>query len=276
MSTTKTRGSQKLSFPKHGVTQGAARQLARQIARDTGRDSVSLIEQAQELAARGESSARLVATELAALSFDEQPNDTLMLLESLAADADSSVRVAAAAAASRIAKEHLGRMLDTLTAWRASDAAPVRAAVACAVAAAADPHRLERTPQLVRLVSPLLSDADSGVHRAVSTKALPQLLAAYPEATFEAVVGWSTTSDSRILRNVALAFAGPAAAPLAKRALIVLRKLALDERRAVWRPVATAMWQLGRRRPDVVRPELDRWKDDEVRRKVAAEALRFL
>jgi hypothetical protein len=73
-----------------------------------------------------------------------------------------------------------------------------------------------------------------------------------------------------------MAFACPSAAPIAKRALIVLRKLALDERRMVWRAAAAALWQLGRRRPDVVRPELERWLEDDVRGKVAREALKYL
>jgi hypothetical protein len=102
------------------------------------------------------------------------------------------------------------------------------------------------------------------------------LLQEYPIQTFEYLVNWSTSNDAQTLWNVAMAFSTPAAAPIAKKALIVLRKLSLDERRLVWRAVASAMWKLGRRRPDVIRPELSRWLEDERRVDVAREAVRHL
>jgi len=44
----------------------------------------------------------------------------------------------------------------------------------------------------------------------------------------------------------------------------------------VWRAVASALWKLGRRRPDIVRPELSRWLEDERRIPVAREALKHI
>jgi hypothetical protein len=126
------------------------------------------------------------------------------------------------------------------------------------------------------LVEPLLADADPTVRHLLGPSALATFLGAYPDVTFESLIGWSTSSDSHVLWNIAMAFTSASAAPLAKRALIVLRKLALDERRIVWRAVAAAMWRLGRRRPDVVRPELERWLSDEAREKVARQALKYL
>jgi hypothetical protein len=128
----------------------------------------------------------------------------------------------------------------------------------------------------MRLVDSLLADRDPTVRRLLGPSALGAFLGAYPDVTFDSLIGWSTSSDPQVLWNVAMAFTAASAAPLAKRALIVLRKLALDERRTVWRAVAAAMWQLGRRRPDVVRPELERWLADETRAKVAREALKYL
>ena len=102
------------------------------------------------------------------------------------------------------------------------------------------------------------------------------LLRHYPTMTFEYLVKWSTSNDPQVLWNVAMAFTGQPAAPLAKKALIVLRKLSLDERRYVWRAVSSAMWRLGRKRPEIVRPELVRWLEDERRVDVAREALKHL
>ena len=49
-----------------------------------------------------------------------------------------------------------------------------------------------------------------------------------------------------------------------------------DKRRTVWRAVASAARALGKKRPDVVIPELRRWLEDESRRRVAATALKYL
>ena len=87
---------------------------------------------------------------------------------------------------------------------------------------------------------------------------------------------WSTFNDAQTLWNVAMALSAPPAVPIAKKALIVLRKLSLDERRFVWRAVASALWKLGRKRPDIVRPELARWLEDERRVDVAREAIKHL
>jgi hypothetical protein len=93
---------------------------------------------------------------------------------------------------------------------------------------------------------------------------------------FEYLVQWSTSNEPPVLWNVAMAFSAPPAAPIAKKALIVLRKLSLDERRPVWRAVSSAMWKLGRHSPEIVRPELMRWLEDERRVEVAREALKHI
>ena len=49
-----------------------------------------------------------------------------------------------------------------------------------------------------------------------------------------------------------------------------------DERRFVWRAAASALWKLGRKRPDIIRPELARWLEDERRVNVAREAIKHL
>jgi hypothetical protein len=234
-----------------------------------------MLQRALDLAAAPAPEARRIACELLPSAFGEDPASALAALAELAADTESPVRAAATAACARLADAHFERALAELLAWRDHASPHVRRAAAMACGRAAEPHRLERAPHLLRFIVPLMADADPAVRRAVGSS-LGTLLGAYPEPAFEALIGWSTSSDSNVLRTVAAAFAAEPAAGLAKRALIVLRKLALDERHAVWRATATAMWQLGRRRPDVVRPELERWLEDETRAKVAREALRFL
>jgi len=138
-------------------------------------------------------------------------------------------------------------------------------------------RRLERAEPLLKLLEPLLADRAPEVRRSLGPVAIGGgLLRYYPEMTFEYLVKWSTANDEQVLWNVAMSFSGPGAVPLVKKALIVLRRLSLDERRYVWRAVASAMWKLGRKRPEIVRPELARWLEDERRVRVARAALKYL
>jgi hypothetical protein len=253
-----------------------ARRAAVRLARKAQADGRAPSDLALRLARRPKPEERRIACELAVIASDDDARDAMALLGVLVEDADRAVRTAAVAAAARIARAHFERVLDLLAEWRGAASPLTRRAAAAVAARSAEPRRLERAPHLARFVKPLLGDPDPTVRRALTSSTLPAFLRAFPEAAFEALVESSTSSDPRVLRDVAAAFAAPAAAPLAKRALIILRKLALDERRVVWRAAAAAMWRLGRRRPDVVRPELDRWLEDDARQTAAREALKYL
>jgi hypothetical protein len=259
-----------------GGGRNANRLTARRLARRLADEQLPVLERAQQLSQRPEIQARLVACELVPLSFDEDPEEAMAVLHDLVSDGDPGVRAAAVAACARIVRTHFARVVEILSGWRDAPSPHVRRAVAVSATRAAEATRLERAPHLMRLVDSLLADRDPTVRRLLGPSALGAFLGAYPDVTFDSLIGWSTSSDPQVLWNVAMAFTAASAAPLAKRALIVLRKLALDERRTVWRAVAAAMWQLGRRRPDVVRPELERWLADETRAKVAREALKYL
>jgi hypothetical protein len=259
-----------------GGGRNANRLTARRLARRLADEQLPVLERAQQLSQRPEIQARLVACELVPLSFDEDPEEAMAVLHDLVSDGDPGVRAAAVAACARIVRTHFARVVEILSGWRDAPSPHVRRAVAVSATRAAEATRLERAPHLMRLVDSLLADRDPTVRRLLGPSALGAVLVAYPDVTFDSLIGWSTSSDPQVLWNVAMAFTAASAAPLAKRALIVLRKLALDERRTVWRAVAAAMWQLGRRRPDVVRPELERWLADETRAKVAREALKYL
>ncbi len=258
--------------PKSESPRRGAARAARQ-ARAEGRTPVDV---ARQLARRRSADERRVACELAAVGAADDPREAMSVLEALVADSDRAVRTTATAAVSRVARLQFERVLESLVAWRDADSPPLRRAAALAVARSAESHRLERAPHVARFVRPLLGDAEPAVRRVVTASLVPAFLRAYPETAFETLVESSTSNDPRVLRDVAMAFSSPAAGPLVKRALIVLRKLALDERHAIWRAVAASMWRLGRQRPDVVRPELDRWLDDEARAKPAREALKRL
>jgi len=190
---------------------------------------------------------------------------------------DWTLRDAACEVTGRLLKEDFVNMLAALTAWRACGTANVYRALLVAAVRASDASRLERAEPLLKLLEPLLTESEPIVRRNLGPSAIGNsLLADYPNPTFEYLVKWSTSNDAQTLWNVAMAFSSAPAAPLAKKALIVLRKLSLDERRFVWRAVASALWKLGRRRPDIIRPELSRWLDDDRRVDVAREAIKHL
>ncbi len=73
-----------------------------------------------------------------------------------------------------------------------------------------------------------------------------------------------------------MVFSAAEAAKHVGAALPILTELAADERRFVWRAVASAMRNLGRRRYTQVVPILKGWLHDEQRRRVAEVALRYV
>ena len=232
---------------------------------------------ASSLASSGQVELRHVACGLIAKAYLQDAKKSVGLLHSLVDDPDSAVRGSAGRACGSVLGKDFAGMSEVLRQWADDRSDNVRRAVLIAVMKAA---RL-RTPgwgePLLKMMEPLLPDRAKEVRRNLGPIALGRvMLSYYPTITFEYLVKWSTASDEQTLWNVAMAFSSSGAPPLVKRALIVLRKLSLDERRYVWRAVASAMWKLGRKKPEVVRPELARWLEDERRVHVAREALRYL
>jgi len=222
-------------------------------------------------------SARLLACELLPFIYPADQDRCLGILKSLIKDDDWEVRDAASESCGRLFRDDFNRMLAELAEWRSSSAPNIRRAVVLATLRAATPQHLERAEPLLKLLDPLLEDRDPLVRRNLGPSALGAvLLLHYPAATFEYLVKWSTSNDAQVLWNVAMAFSCKPAARIAKKSLIVLRKLSLDERRFVWRAVASTMWKLGRKVPELIRPELARWLEDERRVDVAREALKHL
>ena len=240
-------------------------------------DGKVVLKHIRDLADRTKPAFRHLACQLAPAAYRHDAKPTLKLLQRLAEDANWTVRDAAAETCGRLLREDFARMIETLSGWREHPSLNVRRAVVIAAGRAARSDHLERAEPLLKLVEPLLADEDAAIRRVLGPSILGgSLLRHYPMDTFEYLVKWSTSSEPGVLWNVAMSFSSPPAAEIARKALIVLRKLSLDERRIVWRAVSSAMWKLGRRCPEIVRPELMRWMEDERRCDVAREALKHL
>jgi hypothetical protein len=259
-----------------GAKVGDVRYAADRLVMAAGSKTAAL-KQARAFAADGKPAALHLACQMVPGCYRLDGLASLRLLVRLADSDDWTVRDAAAETAGRLLREDFSPMLDALHGWRERKSPSIRRAVVIAVGRAAQPDRLERAEPLLKLIEPLLADADPNVRRNLGPSTLGRsLLGCYPTLGFEYILKWSTSNEPIVLWNVAMAFSGPAAAPIARKALIVLRKLSLDERRPVRRAVASAMWKLGRRCPEIVRPELMRWLEDERRVDVAREALRHI
>ena len=244
---------------------------------NSAKSSTALLTHARTLAKREDSASRHLACQLTPSCYANHGEKATKLLQTLAADEDWTVRDAAAETCGRLLRSSFKEVMEELRAWREHKTVGVRRAVVIAAGRAARPDRPERSEPLLKLVEPLLADSDPAIRRSLGPSVVgASLMRCYPADTFEYLVKWSTSNDVPVLWNVAMAFSAPPAAKIARKALIVLRKLSLDERRTVWRAVASAMWKLGRRNPEIVRPELMRWLEDDRRLDVARAALQHL
>lgn len=208
----------------------------------------------------------------ALLGRADRPVEALEHLHGLAADRDRHTREAAAHAAGAVLARCFDEAYPLLGAWRSSPEPLVRRAVALAAGVAADPQRLDRGEPLLRLLDPLLHDRAPEVRGAVEGVLAHALFPAYPEDVFEQLTFWSASHDESVLRHVATAL-GHAPPGLTRRALIVLRRVALDGRRYVRAAVARGLVRLATTSPDAVGTELRRWLEDEDRASLAREAL---
>jgi len=197
------------------------------------------------------------------------------LLWGLVADPDHRTRDIAAQAMGRLLSRQFAQVYPILGAWRTDPDPLVRRAVPLAAAAGAEPERLDWAAPLLELISPLLSDRAPEVRPVLGPGVLAhRFFSLYPDDTFEYLAHWSTSHDEQVLWHVAMALSGPtAAARFARKSLILLRKLSLDERRYVRGAVTAALKRLGALAPDPVLSELKRWLTDEARAPIARAAL---
>ena len=260
-----------------GANVESIRYAAQRLVNALKESDEDLFEHIEQLVSTSKSSSHHLACQLIPHAHSVQRKRAIALLPQLIESNDWTIRDAACEVAGQLLREDFSRTIGALETWRSRGSVNLYRATVIAAIRASDPMHLERAEPLLRLLEPLLSVEESLVRRNLGPSAIgTHLLAHYPSITFEYLVKWSTCNDAQTLWNVAMALSALPAVPITKKALIVLRKLSLDERRFVWRAVASALWKLGRKRPDIIRPELARWLDDDRRVKVAREAIKHL
>lgn len=260
-----------------GADMQSIRYAAQQLVVALQESDEDLFEHIEQLVSSPKTASHHLACQLIPHAHSVRRKKAVSFLPQLIESDDWTIRDAACEVAGRLLREDFSRTIGVLETWRSQGSVNINRAIVIAAIRASDPMHLERAEPLLKLLDPLMSEGEPIVRRNLGPSAIgTHLLADYPNPTFEYLVRWSTSNDAQTLWNVAMAFSAPPAVPITKKALIVLRKLSLDERRFVWRAVASALWKLGRKRPDIVRPELARWLEDERRVDVAREAIKHL
>ena len=176
-----------------------------------------------------------------------------------------------------ILDRHFDEFYPILKKWRRHASENVRRAVVIAAMEAAKPGRPGRGPRLLRLLEPLMADPARYVRVNLGPFAISlALLKSYPDETLKWLEAQSRKKDENVRWNVAMVWSASGGRKHALQGARLLHRLAADERRFVWRAVASAAVKLGRARPDVVKPLAREWRADPKRKHAAAVVAYYL
>jgi 3-methyladenine DNA glycosylase AlkC len=203
--------------------------------------------------------------------------EVLEILARIADDPNWEVRESAAHVFLQLLKVDCNAAFSLLNEWVKHPSENIRRATAITIKKIGKECRPEWGAPLLDLIEPLLSDRSRYVCKNLGPFAIGDgLLRYYPQLTLERLQHWSTWEDEQVRWNVAMVFSAAEGAKHLDKAINILDQLARDERRYVWRAVASAMRNLGRRSPERIQPVLERWMEDPLRSSAAQVALKYL
>lgn len=209
--------------------------------------------------------------------FPGRPDDVVGIWLWLAEHSEWERREDAAWMLSELLLAHFEAAYSRCEEWVGHPSENVRRAVVVGVKRAAKARTPGWGERFLDLLEPLLSDRSVYVRKNLGPFAVGDgLLRCYPERTLERLAAWAERADEQTRWNVVMAFSAAEGAKHVQPASSILTRLAADERRYVWRAVASAMRNLGRRRPAEVVPVLRGWLRDERRREAAETALSYI
>jgi 3-methyladenine DNA glycosylase AlkC len=237
----------------------------------------ALYDWACRLADRPEPAPRAVAAPLLRHYWPARADEVQARLLQIADDEDWWVREAAHSTMGSLLVAHFAAFYPVLQAWAEHPSSNVRRGVALAARKAANEKRDEWADALLDLVEPLLADREEYVRKNLGPYAIGDgLLRCHPQPTLVRLRRWADDGREEVRWNVAMAFHSFGGTRHVEEALEVLGILAADERRFVWRAAASALHYLGRRRPEIVRPVVEGWLQDERRVRAAETALHHM
>jgi len=232
---------------------------------------------AEELANNTSSTAKELACSLLVYYFPAQPHLVQHLMIRLADDPNWEVRESAAQTFGAILTNQFKTaypLFEKLVIHKSSN---VRRAIAVAVKYAAKKRNPEWGPQLLNLIEPLLTDPTEYVRKNLGPFTLGDgLLRCYPKLTMASIKKWAQSRDEVVRWNVAMCLSTAEARKHLGEALLILGELATDDRRFVWRAVASALKNHARSTPQQVLPVVRKWMSDPTRRPAAEVVCRYV
>ena len=209
--------------------------------------------------------------------YTRDPRKAQQLLVRQADSPNWAVREYAGVCAGRLLTDHFEAFYPALQAWADHASENVRRAVVIATMEAAKQDHPKRGAKLLKLIEPLMDDESRYVRVNLGPFAISlALLKNYPELTLKFLDKHARRKNESARWNVAMVWSAVGGRKYAEDGVRLLHDLAADERRFVWRAVASAAAKLGRAKPEVVKPLLKKWKADPARKHVAEVAERYL
>jgi 3-methyladenine DNA glycosylase AlkC len=209
--------------------------------------------------------------------YDQKPKAVLQLLLRHADSANWVVREYAGTCAGRMLDQHFVHVYPVMQAWSQHQSENVRRAVVIAAMEAAKANHPKRGAKLLKLLDPLMRDESRYVRVNLGQFAVSlALLKNYPELTLKWLRKHARSKNEFARWNVAMVWSAMGGRKYAEEGMELLTELAADERRFVWRAVASATAKLGQARPEIVKPIVKQWRADPRRRQVAEVVSRYL
>ena len=209
--------------------------------------------------------------------YPRHPEKAQQLLLHNVDSANWAVREYGGVSAGRILNEHCDEFYPVLQTWVKHESENVRRAVVIATMEAAKADHPKRGAKLLKLINPLMDDDSRYVRVNLGPFAISlALLKNYPELTLKFLDKHAKRKNEFARWNVAMVWSAFGGRKYAADGVRLLHALAADERRFVWRAVASATAKLGKAKPEVVKPLLKKWKADPARKHVAEVTERYL
>jgi 3-methyladenine DNA glycosylase AlkC len=236
-----------------------------------------LFEWAKQLLTHSDFNANELGLVLLPDVYTRNPRKAQQLLMQNADSANWAVREYAGVSAGRVLNEHFDEFYPVLQAWAEHASENVRRAVVIATMEAAKQAQPKRGAKLLKLLNPLMDDESRYVRVNLGPFAISlALLKNYPELTLKFLDRHARRKNEFARWNVAMVWSAVGGRKYAEDGVRLLHDLAADERRFVWRAVASATAKLSQAKPEVVKPLLKKWKTDPARKHVAEVTERYL
>jgi 3-methyladenine DNA glycosylase AlkC len=209
--------------------------------------------------------------------YTRKPKVVLQHLQRHADSSNWAVREYAGTCAGRILDQHFAEVYPVMQGWAQHKSENVRRLVVIATMEAAKTNHPKRGAKLLKLLDPLMADESRYVRVNLGPFAVSlALLKNYPALTLKWLHKHAKRKNEFARWNVAMVWSAVGGRKYAVEGMQLLDQLAADERRFVWRAVASAAVKLGKAQPEVVKPIVKRWRTDPQRQQVAAVVNRYL